>query len=700
MFEQIFKNIDEILRNDAGCSSELDYVEQTSWILFLKYIDDLEKEKKISAELSGKKYTSIINPEFQWNTWAVPKDNGGRLDHHKALTGDDLTDFVNQKLFPYFKKFKANAEAPDTIEYKIGEIFSELKNRIQSGYNLREVINLIDGLKFGSSAEKHEMSHLYESKIQNMGNAGRNGGEYYTPRPLIKTIVKVVNPKIGDKIYDGAVGSAGFLCEAYGYLKDSKSLTTKDIETLQKDTFYGKEKKPLAYIIGIMNMIFHGINSPNIIHTNTLSENIIDIQEKDRYDVVLANPPFGGNERAEVQQNFPIKTGETALLFLQHFIKILKANGKAGIVIKNTFLSNPDNASVSLRKYLLESCNLHTILSLPTKVFQAGGETIVLFFEKGVSTKNIWYYQLNLDRNLGKTNPLNENDLVDFIKLQKTKANSDNSWTINVSDINTATYDLSVKNPNIKKIVNLREPKEIINEIITLDEKSISVIKSIETFESYLFNVFANKKNKWANKPLIKIGKLFNGNSINEKIKKEKYTNINLGLPYIATKDISFDYEINYETGVKIPEDDLINFKIAHKNSVLICSEGGSAGRKLAFNIKDICFVNKLIVLEPFDFMNPKFIYYFYQSESFKNQFKSKMNGLIGGVSIGKFKTINIVVPSLPEQNEIVKKLDEFYIETKKLKIIYETKISYLEELKKSILEKAFKGELIKDIYE
>ena len=243
------------------------------------------------------------------------------------------------------------------------------------------------------------MSHLYESKIKNMGNAGRNGGEYYTPRPLISTIVKVVDPKIGDKIYDGAVGSAGFLCEAFMYLKNSKNLSSKDYETLQKNTFYGKEKKSLAYIIGTMNMIFHGVEAPNIIHTNTLSENISDIQEKDRYSVVLANPPFGGKERAEVQQNFPIKTSETAFLFLQHFIKILKAGGKAGVVIKNTFLSNTDNASISLRKLLLESCNLHTVLDLPGGTFTgAGVKTVVLFFQKGEPTQNVWFYQLNLDR--------------------------------------------------------------------------------------------------------------------------------------------------------------------------------------------------------------------------------------------------------------------------------------------------------------
>lgn len=485
MFEQTFKNIDDILHKDAGCGSELDYVEQTSWILFLKYLDDLEKDRTTAAELTGKTYTPIIDKDYQWTVWAAPKLETGKIDHN-ALTGDDLTDFVNNQLFPYLKKFKLSAESADTIEYKIGEIFSELKNRIQSGYNLREVINRIDELRFRTHAEKHEMSHLYEDKIKNMGNAGRNGGEYYTPRPLITTIVKVVAPKIGDKIYDGACGSAGFLCEAFNYLKNRSStgsgigLSSKDWEILQKRTFYGKEKKSLAYIIGIMNMILHGVEAPNIIHTNTLAENLADIQEKDRYDVVLANPPFGGKERAEVQQNFPIKTGETASLFLQHFIKILKAGGKAGIVIKNTFLSNTDNATVAIRKTLLENCNLHTVLDLPGGTFTgAGVKTVVLFFEKGKATQNIWFYQLNLDRNLGKTKPLNENDLAEFVALQKTFADSENSWTVNIKDIDQSTFDLSVKNPNTPEADPLRQPQEILEEIKALDEESAEILNSI-----------------------------------------------------------------------------------------------------------------------------------------------------------------------------------------------------------------------------
>ena len=257
-------------------------------------------------------------------------------------------------------------------------------------------------------------------------------------------------------------------------------MTTKDAETLQKNTFFGKEKKALAYIIGIMNMILHGVEAPNIVHTNTLAENLSDIQEKDRYDIIIANPPFGGKERAEVQQNFPIKTGETAFLFLQHFIKILKAGGRAGVVIKNTFLSNTDNASVSLRKLLLESCSLHTVLDLPGGTFTgAGVKTVVLFFEKGESTRKVWFYQLNLDRNLGKTNPLNEDDLVEFVELQKTKADSENSWMVNIADVDTATYDLSVKNPHKKDESRVRSPAEILNEMSSLDKESAKILESI-----------------------------------------------------------------------------------------------------------------------------------------------------------------------------------------------------------------------------
>ena len=449
--------------------------------MFLKYLDDYEKDKGTTAKLNGKAYTPIIAKEYRWTTWAAPKTAEGQPDFNAALTGDDLKEFVDNQLFPYLTKFRTDAKSANTLEYKIGEIFKEIKNKLQSGYSLREVISKVDELRFRSNEEKHEMSSLYEDKIKNMGNAGRNGGEYYTPRPLIKTIVEVVKPQLGNKVYDGAVGSAGFLCEAYDYMQGSKDLTIQEYETLQQQTFYGKEKKSLAYIIGIMNMILHGIEAPNILHTNTLGENISDIQEKDRVDIVLANPPFGGSERTEIQENFPIRTGETAYLFLQHFIKILRKGGRCGVVIKNTFLSNTDNASIALRKQLLEECNLHSILELPQGAFTGTGvKTIVLFFDKGTATQNVWYYKLNLDRNLGKTNSLNENDLADFKALQKTKADSDNSWTISIDDIDKKTWDLASNNPNVEDTSEKRTPAEILAEIEALDHEAAEAMAAIK----------------------------------------------------------------------------------------------------------------------------------------------------------------------------------------------------------------------------
>jgi len=480
VFEQAFKNIDDVLRKDAGCTSELDYTEQSSWLLFLKYLHGLEQDKADEAALEGKKYKYILEKPFRWESWAAPKGKDGKIDHNATMTGDDLLGFVNQKLFPYLHDFKSKATGPNTIEYKIGEIFGEIKNRIQSGYNLREIIDPIDDLRFRSQTEKHELSHLYEAKIKNMGNAGRNGGEYYTPRPLIRAMIQVIKPRIGESVRDDACGSAGFLCESFDYMKNKKGLTTKNLKTLQEKSFYGQEKKSLAYVIAIMNMILHGIDAPNIVHANSLTENLADVQDKDRCDVVLANPPFGGKERKEVQQNFPIRTGETAYLFLQRFIKVLKAGGRGAVVIKNTFLSNTDNASVSLRKLLLESCNLHTVLDCPGGTFQgAGVKTVVLFFEKGSPTRKVWYYQLDPGRNMGKTNPLNDDDLAEFIKLQKTFADSDKSWTLDVATIDQTTFDLSVKNLNGGEEVVHRSPAAIMAEIAKLDLKSATVLSAI-----------------------------------------------------------------------------------------------------------------------------------------------------------------------------------------------------------------------------
>lgn len=477
-----FKKIDNILYEDAGTNGANDYMAQMSWILFLKYLDDLEETRQTESVLRGKAYDPLFKTEFQWNTWAAPKKDG-RTDISAQLTGDDLIEFVNQKLFPYLKSFKNAENNPKSLIYKIGEIFGEVSNKIVSGRNLREVIDIIDGLQFQTQDELDQLSALYEDRLKLMGGAGRSG-EYYTPRPLIQAMIRAVGPQLGKTVYDGAAGSGGFLTETYAYLR-SKVKTSSELRFLKEDAFHGKNKKPEPYLLGTMNMILHGIESPNMIHANTLNEDTRAIQEKDRFDYILANPPFGGSERPEVRRNFKVQTRETANLFMQHFMKKLRTGGEAAIVIKNTFLTNePSGATGKIRRELLESCNLHTVLDLPGGVFSATGstgvKTVVLFFRKGEPTQDIWYYQLNPGRNLGKTNPLNIHDFDDFLAKYKARETSENSWTVNLEDINKTTLDLGVKNPHEPEAEELKSPEEILGDIKKIDTEVAEILERIQ----------------------------------------------------------------------------------------------------------------------------------------------------------------------------------------------------------------------------
>jgi len=481
--QNVFKRIDNILYEDAGTNGANDYMAQMSWILFLKYLDDLEDIRQQEAVFSSKSYEYLFKKEFQWDNWAAQKLADGSPDLNARVTGEDLIEFVNLKLFPYLKQFKDIAQDPKSLLYKIGEIFGEVGNKIQSGRNLREVIDIIDKLEFKTQDELDDLSALYEDRLKLMGGAGRSG-EYYTPRPLIQAMVQAVDPKLGKTIYDGAAGSAGFLTESYAYLRE-KANTPTELKFLKENTFFGKNKKPEPYLLGTMNMILHGIESPNMIHANTLTEDTHDIQEKDRFDYILANPPFGGSEHPEIQRNFDIKTRETANLFLQHFMKKLRVGGEAAIVIKNTFLTNePTGATGAIRRQFLENFNLHTVLDLPGGVFSATGstgvKTVVLFFRKGEPTKEIFYYQLNIGRSLGKTAPLNIGDMSDFIEKYKNREPSKNSWIVSIDKIDRTTLDLGACNPNIVTAEELKSPQEILEEIKKNDAKIAKILDDIK----------------------------------------------------------------------------------------------------------------------------------------------------------------------------------------------------------------------------
>jgi type I restriction enzyme M protein len=428
--------ITDILRRDDGISGAMHYTEQISWILFLKFLNDFEINKADEAELDGKEYEYVIRKDLRWEHWACPKDENGKLDVKRALTGTDLIEFVNRTFFPYLKAFKTISNDPKSIKYKIGAIFEFLDNRIASGHTLREVLDIIDDLDFQSSDELFELSHIYENLLKGMGSDGGNSGEFYTPRAVIKAMVETVNPQVGETIYDGAVGSAGFIVEAFEFMttpEKKEKFSASDWEKIQTDTFYGQEKTSLGYVMGMMNMILHGIESPNVYKGNTLTQNIRDFQEKDRHNVILANPPFGGKEKAQIQQNFPVETNATEMLFIQHFMKMLKLEGRASIIIPEGVLFQSNNAFKRIKQDLLDGFNVHTIVSLPSGVFlpYSGVKTNILYFDRKGSTTKIWYYDVTPPFKLTKNKPIAYEHLEEFIELFKNpnKRNQTNGKT-------------------------------------------------------------------------------------------------------------------------------------------------------------------------------------------------------------------------------------------------------------------------------
>lgn len=462
--------ITDILRKDNGIDGVMDYTSQISWILFLKFLDDYEKTQLINADLTGVPYVRLLSKEFQWEQWAVPKKDNGKKDHVNMITWDDLIDFVNWKLFPYLKGFKESSLDYHSMKYKIGEIFSFIHNKIESWHTLREVLDIIDALSFQSQKDIFELSQIYESILFNLGSGGKNSGEYYTPRSVIRAIVECVDPQIYQTVYDGAAGSCGFLIEAFEYLKRQMK-STDELNWLYYQALWGNEKTGLGYVMGVMNMILHGIENPNINKKNTLVDNIRDFEEKDGFNMILANPPFWWNERSDIQANFPIKTNATEMLFLQHFMKKLKTWGKAAIIVPEGVLFNTSNAFQEVKKQLLTDFNLHSIVSLPAGIFlpYSGVKTNIIFFEKTKPTEQIRYYEIDLGRKLTKNKPISFEELQPMISAFKKREIWPHSRTVSLSEIKN--YDLSAKNPANNKEIIHRDPKEIIEEILSINQK-------------------------------------------------------------------------------------------------------------------------------------------------------------------------------------------------------------------------------------
>lgn len=465
----VIKAIQDIMRKDTGVDGDAQRLSQIVWMLFLKIFADKEAEYEIMDD----NYKSPLDSEYRWQNWAM---------NEEGLTGDELIDFINNRLFPYLQNLDNNS---DKRAFIIKNIFQDTYNYMKSGTLLRQVINKINEIDFNSSEDRHLFNDIYEQLLQSLQSAG-NAGEYYTPRAVTQFIVDMINPQIGEKILDPACGTGGFLACTIEHLK-KQIQTTEEGESLNSNIL-GIEKKPLPHQLCTTNMILHGIDTPiNIRRDNTLSKPINNISPADRVDCIVTNPPFGGIEEEGIESNFPanFRTRETADLFLVYIMKMLKPQGRAGVVLPDGSLFG-EGVKTRIKEELLKTCSLEVILRLPNSVFKpyATVGTNLLFFKKGEPTQNIWFYEHKLPEGLksySKTNPIRNEEFNPIRKWWKNKVENEVAWKVSVEEIINNNYNLDIKNPNNSAEKILESPQEIMKKIRDNNKEINVLLDSIET---------------------------------------------------------------------------------------------------------------------------------------------------------------------------------------------------------------------------
>jgi type I restriction enzyme M protein len=462
----------DIMRRDDGTTEIKAYLTQISWLIFLKVFENIEDVFEYEHKIRGDEYERIIKDEYRWSNWTK-----------KDLKGDELINFIDKKLFPHLSELEGSREREI-----VATIFKQIKeNKMKSGFDLKEVIQLISQINFNNAEDSHIISQIYEELLLKLGKEGGIAGEFYTPRPIVRTMVKIVNPQIGETVYDPFVGSGGFLVESYKHMMLSKDMSVEDYKILQYETFYGQEKGELPYILGIMNCILHRPLGINIKRKNTLTENMLNTSEYGRFDVILTNPPFGGKENRQIQHNFPFQSQKTELLALQYVMKQLKPKGRCGIVLPDSILARDDDTFLKVKKNLVENFNLHTVVSLPSGVFanvsasSSGPKTNLLFFEKGKPTSEIWFYELKhpKGKSYTRSNTISDLDLNDCLSKFNTRSVSDNSWTVDIRDIIKRNYDLTAVNPKIKEYKYV-SPDQLIANILEKEKQMQSILENIQ----------------------------------------------------------------------------------------------------------------------------------------------------------------------------------------------------------------------------
>jgi type I restriction enzyme M protein len=485
----LIKSARDIMRKDKGLNGDLDRLPMLTWILFLKFLDDHEQVREERAKMKREKYRSAIEPPYRWRDWAAKED---------GISGDALKHFINYEeatrpdgikgpgLLAYLRGLQGSNG--DDRRDVIASVFSGVTNRMESGYLLRDVINKVNGIHFDSTEEIHTLGHLYESMLKEMRDAAGDSGEFYTPRPVVRFMVAAVNPQLGETVLDPACGTRGFLVEAFQHL-EKQCKTVQDRRTLQEQSIFGGEAKPLPYMLCQMNLLLHGLEAPEVARGNSLAQKLTDITDQDRVDVILTNPPFGGEEERGILSNFPEdkQTAETALLFLQLIMRKLKTTpkrGRAGVVVPNGTLFG-DGVCARIKQELLTRFNLHTVVRLPNGVFApyTSIPTNLLFFDPTGPTQEVWYYEQPLPegrKQYTKTQPIQFEEFADCLKWWQKRKENDRAWKVPASRILDNGCNLDIKNPNAKQDFEHLPPEQVAEDILQKELRIVAIMQEIK----------------------------------------------------------------------------------------------------------------------------------------------------------------------------------------------------------------------------